>query len=668
MGDKDKVDAPIEESDIDHINSIISSSEESVDKGIVESEDIHKIEPKISEDEEIAEKIPDKIPEMKRTEHRSEIQEIGHKIEHKDVKKAEHKIVPQHHKEVSHHKEVKEVPKEIRQVHKEIPKAAEKHISEPIKHAEPIKHPRKTVKPVVKPTVKPAAKQMMISRPIVKTKIVEQKKIARHEARPEMKNIRKIEKPVKAASKNVKNNRSFKEDKMADHKGHNKENNKENKKKDGFKFSKNTLLWIGIGVLAAILVIALVLILSPKIHGSSSNNQTNQSVAATVNGEPIYLQDVLQTYNNLNPLVKSSSSIEAVLNSSIDEALLYQEAKTQDITATDSEIQYELGLIKEQNNMTDSQLETVLANQGLTIDSVKGIIGKNIMVRKLLNSTILKDISVTSGDIEAYYQLNMDKFKVPEEVTVQHILVMVSPNVTENESKAKIEQINKELTSTNFCELVIKYSDDQGSKNNCGIYTFGRGQMVPEFENPSFSLGINETAIVKSVYGYHLIKKLESIPARTENLSEVQDSINQTVYEQDAQLRFESLLAKLRSKAVIVNYVTKKDTNTNASTSTGNASTASLDAFAKCLTSKNAIFYGAYWCPHCNDQKQLFGDSMQYINYVECAVEGQPQVQTKACTDAGISGYPTWIVDGKAYPGAQTFESLAKMTGCAAPQ
>ena len=79
-------------------------------------------------------------------------------------------------------------------------------------------------------------------------------------------------------------------------------------------------------------------------------------------------------------------------------------------------------------------------------------------------------------------------------------------------------------------------------------------------------------------------------------------------------------------------------------------------------------FYGAYWCPHCQNNKDMFGSSFKYVKYVECAVEGNPQLQTPECEKAGISGYPTWQVNGQAYAGEQTLEGLAKLSGCQLPQ
>ena len=92
--------------------------------------------------------------------------------------------------------------------------------------------------------------------------------------------------------------------------------------------------------------------------------------------------------------------------------------------------------------------------------------------------------------------------------------------------------------------------------------------------------------------------------------------------------------------------------------------TASNDALAKCLTSKGAKMYGAYTCPHCQNQKNEFGSSFQYIDYTECAADG-PNANPKACTDAEIQGYPTWIIDSIKYEGEQDLGTLAKIAGCA---
>lgn len=90
------------------------------------------------------------------------------------------------------------------------------------------------------------------------------------------------------------------------------------------------------------------------------------------------------------------------------------------------------------------------------------------------------------------------------------------------------------------------------------------------------------------------------------------------------------------------------------------------DGFAQCMTDNGAKMYGAFWCPHCKDQKAMFGNSWKYVNYVECSAQDGTQLQ--ACTDAGIKGYPTWeFKNGSRDSGTLTFEELARKTGCELP-
>jgi hypothetical protein len=91
------------------------------------------------------------------------------------------------------------------------------------------------------------------------------------------------------------------------------------------------------------------------------------------------------------------------------------------------------------------------------------------------------------------------------------------------------------------------------------------------------------------------------------------------------------------------------------------------DGFAKCLSSKQAKMYGAYWCPHCADQKEEFGASFRYVNYVECAIKGSKEM-TAACTAAGVQHFPTWQFGaGPLVEGVFPLQELSDKTGCSLP-
>jgi len=88
------------------------------------------------------------------------------------------------------------------------------------------------------------------------------------------------------------------------------------------------------------------------------------------------------------------------------------------------------------------------------------------------------------------------------------------------------------------------------------------------------------------------------------------------------------------------------------------------DALAQCLSDKGVKMYGAYWCSHCQNQKEMFGESFSKVDYVECSLPGG-QGQTDECAAAGISGYPTWeFGDGSRVEGELQLSVLAQKSGC----
>jgi hypothetical protein len=93
-----------------------------------------------------------------------------------------------------------------------------------------------------------------------------------------------------------------------------------------------------------------------------------------------------------------------------------------------------------------------------------------------------------------------------------------------------------------------------------------------------------------------------------------------------------------------------------------------LDTFATCLKDKGVKFYGAFWCPHCANQKALFGKSVAFLPYVECS-NPDGKTQNDLCNKANITGYPTWeFPDGHRENGEQTLAKLSELSSCQLPQ
>jgi len=88
-----------------------------------------------------------------------------------------------------------------------------------------------------------------------------------------------------------------------------------------------------------------------------------------------------------------------------------------------------------------------------------------------------------------------------------------------------------------------------------------------------------------------------------------------------------------------------------------------LEVLAKCLSEKGAKFYGASWCGWCKKQKELFGEAVQYLPYIECS-EGGTQQMTSECQEAGVTSFPTWEFKGEKESGFKSLEELADLSEC----
>ena len=93
-----------------------------------------------------------------------------------------------------------------------------------------------------------------------------------------------------------------------------------------------------------------------------------------------------------------------------------------------------------------------------------------------------------------------------------------------------------------------------------------------------------------------------------------------------------------------------------------NCENENLDCFAKCLTEEGFVIYTLPTCGHCKQQKELFGESFQYLNHVDCYENSQ------YCVDKGVRYVPTWEIYGELIDGLLTLEELSEKSGCDLPQ
>lgn len=166
-------------------------------------------------------------------------------------------------------------------------------------------------------------------------------------------------------------------------------------------------------------------------------------------------------------------------------------------------------------------------------------------MRMKLEKLFESKIEVTDEEIKTYYEENKDTFTEPEQVHASHILLE-----TEEEANEILAQLNE---GADFAELAKEHSKDPGSAQNGGdLGFFGRGEMVPEFEEAAFSLEVGEmSGVVESEHGYHIIKVTDKKEAKEYTLEEKREEIREQLFAQKLNAQVPAWLNELKQNAEI---------------------------------------------------------------------------------------------------------------------
>jgi foldase protein PrsA len=163
------------------------------------------------------------------------------------------------------------------------------------------------------------------------------------------------------------------------------------------------------------------------------------------------------------------------------------------------------------NENPELAAEEFLTLYGVTPTQMKDMYRRMDMVNQYLYEVSI-NADISPEQIEAAYDANPDAYDM---VTVRHVLILSDDGMTAEEqaaAKTKAEDILAQLQAgAEIGQLAAEYSEDPGSKDNNGEYTFGKGQMVAPFEEWSFAAAPGDTGIVKTDYGYHVMLMIEKL-------------------------------------------------------------------------------------------------------------------------------------------------------------
>ena len=283
---------------------------------------------------------------------------------------------------------------------------------------------------------------------------------------------------------------------------------------------------------------------------------------ANVNGQPITGRDLETVIRRElaaigNPEWKDlreqyrAELIYSGVTSLINSRLLYEKAVSSGTKATDVEIDTEMqALVK--NYASDAELNAALAQQFLTRETLKQRLEQDITTAKYLNS-FAETVAVTSEEISKYYAENPEFFAHPDLIRASHILLLSEENPDlDAQVKERAEGLlDRAKKGEDFAKLAKENSVDGSASEGGDIGYVAKEALDSDFADAVFSMTAGEFRLVKTRYGYHVVKLMDKKKEGVAPLEDVREDLTALLKRAKAQTELTSLIGQLQEQAKI---------------------------------------------------------------------------------------------------------------------
>ncbi|MFC2062140.1 peptidylprolyl isomerase [Elusimicrobiota bacterium] len=288
-------------------------------------------------------------------------------------------------------------------------------------------------------------------------------------------------------------------------------------------------------------------------------------VVARVNNEVILLSEftrradeIISEYEKILNVPDKENKLKElkgeILEQMIDEKLILQKAAKEKIHITDTEVDQGIDEIRARFG-TEIEFQNEIAKQGFNGEDFRGNVEKQLKVIKLINQNVKGRITPpTDEEAEEYYKANEAEMMSPEQVRARHILIKTSEKTSQEEAKKKIEEVYALVKKDpdQFSNYAEQHSEGPSATKGGDLGYFAKGDMVKEFEDKAFIMGVGEISKpIKTRFGYHIIKLVGKKSAEKRTFSEVKDRLMSMLYQMKMEKEYEKFLRDLRDEAKI---------------------------------------------------------------------------------------------------------------------
>jgi peptidyl-prolyl cis-trans isomerase SurA len=290
-------------------------------------------------------------------------------------------------------------------------------------------------------------------------------------------------------------------------------------------------------------------------------------VAAVVNGDPVTLSELVERAGPEYQRAEEQRSGEArerarakALRSAFDqivgERLFATEAKTLQVEATDAQVDAAVDDIKRRNKFSDEQLAMALQEQGLTSESFRATVRRDLEAFQILNLKVKSRVKVSDEDLRNYYQTHAKEFSAEEQVRVRHIFLAFPPGAGPPEEariRGEGEKILARLAAGEDFAAIARERSDGPSKAEGGDLGFVRkGALKTELDKAAFALDTGKVSgLVRTPVGYHILKAEDRRSGGAKPFDEVKEAIRDRLTAEQIETYRAQYVSDLRREAVI---------------------------------------------------------------------------------------------------------------------
>jgi parvulin-like peptidyl-prolyl isomerase len=307
----------------------------------------------------------------------------------------------------------------------------------------------------------------------------------------------------------------------------------------------------------------LILILLLSAVSPDYSQEVIEEIVAIVNDEIITLSEIREEYEKNYQRLRAQYQGEelnkqlellkkSLLNDMITAILLFQEADKLEIDVEERMKMFIDNLKKENNINSDQEFFRILNQQGIDYEEWREALKENMLKEAVIVTEVQSNVVVDEAEIVSYYKLHSEEFTEPPEFTLKAISLF-SDSGNAGEIEAKKREINTKIEAgDDFGALASEHADGPEKEKNGDLGSFKKGELAKELEESVENLKQGEvTPWIQFRNGWYLLKLVEKKEARLRPFEEVRGDIQNRIFSEIAQVKFEEFMKELKAK----NYI-----------------------------------------------------------------------------------------------------------------